>query len=532
MAIDKFKNDIISLANTIAKNEKLLLPFLEKKASDAAIQFPYDHTSLAMYNVIKRLASKNLTITRADLIELYNSNYTSNNKFASVFSEELGLRKDEREIKTAGQKTVNKVQENIDTIADPILLESLGAVFGDKLNVRKYNVKTANTASIETSRYLNKLNLSVKSSSVLDGDNKFLIVNSEFETPKGDTNILLPVQIIDDKVLAPSVFVTNAGVQDLNSDNVVKYVLANTGKRTNIKASDILKAISNMESKEIISNVSLAATKLASTKETMLSGNQILGQELVNYKKDLEVPKIIDNEFSTFTEKFASAVGVASFKFGNDKVLLGKNLIAKKLASFGYKNSQIKVLDVEDKNVIYAVAIDNVSFRVPVKLASEKVLNPEVIISNGSLKQFNSECISELFGNEVFDSRASAVNSKLYGLKPSELLTQVKQAMLESNYAKAEDALNLLQDSGDVKAYAIAFEIYSNGLSGITKQASEQKVCNKQIKVATSSQPICSHTNLPVNKTYVDKHGCCRPLYRKDMEETYQVASFATKVFF
>ena len=257
-----------------------------------------------------------------------------------------------------------------------------------------------------------------------------------------------------------------------------------------------------------------------------------MGQELVNYKKDLEVPKIIDNEFSTFTEKFASAVGVASFKFGNDKVLLGKNLIAKKLASFGYKNSQIKVLDVEDKNVIYTVAIDNVSFRVPVKLASEKVLNPEVIISNGSLKQFNSECISELFGNEVFDSRASAVNSKLYGLKPSELLTQVKQAMLESNYAKAEDALNLLQDSGDVKAYAIAFEIYSNGLSGITKQASEQKVCNKQIKVATSSQPICSHTNLPVNKTYVDKHGCCRPLYRKDMEETYQVASFATKVFF
>jgi len=529
MAIDKFKSGILSLATTIANNEKLLLPFLEKKASDVALQFPYDNTSLAMYNIITRLASNRTTISRAELVDIYNSNYNKNNKFASNFAEELGINSVEETIKLAGEKTVNHIDDQINSFADPILAGSLNQLFGGK-EFKGYTEKTASITATETARYLNKLNLTVKSASVVDGNEKFIIVNAEFETPKGQTNILLPVQILNNKPLAPSVFVTNTSVEDVSTETIKDYVLANLGKRVTVRASDVLSAITaKISTAKVISNVELAATKLASSKESTITPGSILEQKLVEFEKDVETPKYSDPEIESFASKFASPVGIASFKFGNDKVILGKNLINKKLASYNIKNSQVTVLDVEDNNVIYAVAADGISFRVPVKLSSQKVLSPEVLIANGSLKSFSQESINELFSVNSFDTRAAAVNSKQYGLKPSELLENIRAAVSERNYAKAEDALNILKDTNDTKAYAIGFNIYANSLSG--KEEVKPEVCNKQIKVANSVHAICSHTGLPVHKVYVDKEGNCRPMYRKEMDETYQVASFATKIF-
>jgi hypothetical protein len=53
------------------------------------------------------------------------------------------------------------------------------------------------------------------------------------------------------------------------------------------------------------------------------------------------------------------------------------------------------------------------------------------------------------------------------------------------------------------------------------------------VKNAHSSHRICGHTNLPLHKVYQDKEGNCRPLYRKEMDETYQGAYFLnSKIFF
>jgi hypothetical protein len=114
-------------------------------------------------------------------------------------------------------------------------------------------------------------------------------------------------------------------------------------------------------------------------------------------------------------------------------------------------------------------------------------------------------------------------------LKPSEVLNNLRQAMNDGNHAKAEDALNVLANCGDKKAYDVAFQVYMEGLSG--KKVAETK-CSLMVKSAVSEYPVCSHTGLPINKVFQDKDGNCRPLFRKGMDETYEGASFINAKIF
>lgn len=53
--------------------------------------------------------------------------------------------------------------------------------------------------------------------------------------------------------------------------------------------------------------------------------------------------------------------------------------------------------------------------------------------------------------------------------------------------------------------------------------------CDLLIKNAKNSKhPICGHTGLPINKVYTDKHGNCRPLFRRGQDESFEVGSYMT----
>lgn len=115
-------------------------------------------------------------------------------------------------------------------------------------------------------------------------------------------------------------------------------------------------------------------------------------------------------------------------------------------------------------------------------------------------------------------------------LKPSEVINNLKSALAEGNHAKAEDALNVLANCEDKKAYETGFQIYMDGMSGV--KVAEETKCSKMLKNAVSEYPICTHTGLPINKVYQDKNGYCRPLFRKGMDETYEGASFINAKIF
>ena len=110
------------------------------------------------------------------------------------------------------------------------------------------------------------------------------------------------------------------------------------------------------------------------------------------------------------------------------------------------------------------------------------------------------------------------------------LIQNIKVAVAEGNLTKAEDALNILSQSNDPKAHLMGFQAFMQGLSGHKVEAEQE--CSMVIKNATSEHPICAHTGLPIHKTYRDKDGNCRPLYRRGMEEGYEAATFMNHKIF
>ena len=46
------------------------------------------------------------------------------------------------------------------------------------------------------------------------------------------------------------------------------------------------------------------------------------------------------------------------------------------------------------------------------------------------------------------------------------------------------------------------------------------------MKTKHSKYILCSHTNLPLHKIYVDAQGDCQPIYRKGQDNSYEGAYF------
>ncbi len=145
------------------------------------------------------------------------------------------------------------------------------------------------------------------------------------------------------------------------------------------------------------------------------------------------------------------------------------------------------------------------------------------------VSSFSKEGVNQLYVNNQSDFKVAAAASPQYALKPSDLISNIKTSLHEGNADKAEDALNVLANAGDEKAYAIGFQAFLDGLGN--KTAAVSATCSHIIKNASSEHPICSHTGLPVHKTYLDKEGNCRPLYRKGVDESYEGAFFMNKIF-
>lgn len=285
-----------------------------------------------------------------------------------------------------------------------------------------------------------------------------------------------------------------------------------------------------------VSNVDLAVIKFNSQKETKAyDTNGILFQKTAAEDKNLVVntPKYKDNEIDSFAKSFDNASGISKFKFGAEKVNLGRTLISNKLNSFNLNNHQISVSGCNENQIIYAVSLNNgrVAFSVPVKIENNKIIDPTILISNAAIESFSIDGIKSLFTKESTDYNTAAVASPLYGLKVSELVQIVRSAMSEQNYAKAEDALNILETSKDDIAYKTAFELYTTGLNG--NVSPKKETCNMVVNNKSSKHTLCGHTGLPLHKVCKDKNGNCVPLYRQGMSDTREGAYFMnSKIFF
>lgn len=535
MSHDKIKQMVTSLANSLENNSKLAVPVLAAKLAKCSETYPHDQTIGSMSRIIEKMASNNsLFISRADLKSLYTKLYSNNTKFAQLFETELG---GDISYEPARKEYTHDESSELNTyqVGDSILSNALNTAFDKTIPLKMYSQEAANKAIKSVASILDSANVSPTSLSVDNGSEKFIVIRANYETPKGVTSLYVPVEVAANKISQASVFMGNLGPQEINYTNLKNYITATAGVKLKVTASMVLDALTKASSESrVVSDAEMALIKLNATRQgkSEFFQNQVVGLKVSEASvKDVTLPK--SNEFESFEKKFNSPQGIATFQFGAETLKTARDSVARDVIGFGYKNPQITVTGSDEKTVFYGVSLDagKVAFTVPVKIAGGKINKPNVILCQGSVSVFNKENINSLYVNNQTDYKVAAAASPSFGLTPSDLVNNIRVALNEGNHAKAEDALNVLAQSGDVKAYASGFSVYMKGLS-YKKASSPEPECTMIVKSSVSEHPICGHTGLPVHKVYQDQHGNCRPLYRRGMDETYEGASFMNSKIF
>lgn len=537
MSLHRLNEIVNRAAKALYDNEKFAIGVLAVRARKLAESNPYDQTAIGMSNFLaKRASSKAAFITRAELKDVYNRLYTAGNKFAPAFSDELGTTAElltPKIMERSASEGADFVQESYEKLADPILSNALVSAFDKTVPLKAYSNETAKSAERSCFHELNRNGLPPKKVQVVAGQPDVLICKASYETPKGESHVLVPVEVRESRALLPTVFLAKEGFLDINLKDLESHIVATAGKSFKVDVEQLLSVISNVKngSPTPMSDVERIIMKAAAAKETPLTHtiNGILYQELDKVAYDVEMPEYEQpQEVQDFAAKLNSQAGQAEFLFSKALVDLGRNLVTQNLKQFGHKQAQIGISGSNENTIFYAVSLDNRSgFKVPVKVANKKIQEPDVILAGGNLLPFTRESVSTVLADPA-PAGLMAVASPLYGLKPSDLVAQIRQAMEQNNYVKAEDALNVLREQGDDKAFRVAYDLYTAGLRGQLPNKEVQSACKLQYKSASSKHVICGHTNLPIHKVYQDANGDCQPLYRKNMEQSYEGASFST----
>ena len=530
-------NDILKAAQMLVDSEKIAIAGLAVKLRKITEMHPYDQTLVSMHNIVSKFDDNNrVFISRGDLKNLYNKLWSRGTKFADFFKEEMG------EVNNLASPQYAEKQEKpfqTKSFADPILANALESVFDNRIPLKLYSQELGKQALISVGSNLDAWNLRASKLEIDSGNENFLLIKAHYDTPKGITSIFIPIEVLANKISQPSFFIGNGGSQELNNTNIKTYLTQNAGAKLTIRNSDVMTLLNNVANSKTkkISSIALAAIRVNASKqvESPFFADTIIGQTIPTEPKNIQISLPQSGHFNSFAEKFASPLGFANLKFGVDKVNLGRATIVQALADLGIKNTQIAVADADDKTIVYAVNLSgNQAFHVPVKFANNRILTPEVLICNNETLPFNKKSIQQLGAKNQFDQRAAAATSPSYNLKPSELIDLVRSATLEGNLSKAEDALNVLSQSEDDKAYRIAFSVYTDSLS-LSKKASkeEEATCSMIVNSSSSKHPVCGHTGLPLHKVFQDQHGNCLPLYRKGMKETSNNAAYImnSKIF-
>jgi len=531
MSLDKIQQLVGNLAKAVNANERLATPLLAVKLAKCASAYPQDKTIGMVSRVVQDMAKRTTFIRKADFKSLYHQYQTFGTKFAELFQEELGEKPAEPSVTTFQRD--ESLQGNVYEVGDQVLANALESAFDKHAPLKMYSQPMATKALKSVGTTLDAWNLRPTQLTVSDGNDKFIVIKADYETPKGVTSFYVPVEVTKNDVVDPEVFMGNTGPEDLNHSAIKAYLTQQAGTKTKVGATDILAALTvATANKREVSAAELAVTRLNATRQgkSEFFADQVVGLKVeAAAKPDVKLPK--SDEFFSFEKEFTSPKGLASWRFGADKVAAGCTHITRELQSFGFTTPQVVITGNDENTIFYGVSLDTgkVAFTVPVKITEGKLTKPAFLLCNGSLAPFDRAGINQLVSQNKYDVKVAAVASTMSTLKPSELITNIRQALDEGNHAKAEDALNVLANCGDKRAYDTAFQVYMDGLAG--KKTAETK-CSRMVKSAVSEYPVCSHTGLPINKVYQDKDGNCRPLYRKGMDETYEGATFINAKIF
>lgn len=502
-------HDAIKVATRFVESQQeIWLPALQDKAEKVAQAFPNDPTCVSMSQVLTKRASKTNLISRAEFNQLYQQTWTPNNKFSQHFEGELGLER----IPEAKAKEFKDPLPKVE--ADPTYLHAFNSFWDKKAT---YQAPAALKKEVMDACRITLKNLATpaRSLEVVAANADWMICRAGFETPKGETAILIPVETKDSQVSLPNQFAHSVGWVELTTDLLQNHLKTSAGRVLEAKADQLLKSLTKQATAPLnavdVAIMKAKLAKVASASEI----NDIGVQYKQAFTQETEVPRAPETEETrSFSAQLATHAGAACVMFSKATVEKGRELVARSLLNLGY-TAQVGVAGSTKDTITYAASIANQGFRVPVKVANGLPTPPQFAFMNGSMADFSSAGIGELL-SEGSDQQAHKAASTLGNAGDGNVVAALDRALANQHWEKAEDALSVLSQ-GDPDLYRVAFQAYQQALSGKLVKTAETK-CAAPRKDRNHLGEVCSHTGLPVDQVYQDKFGQCRPLHRRGRE--------------
>lgn len=526
----RLQTQLVRAAQVVADSEKFLVGVLAVRAEKFAQAQPYDPCAVGMANYLKKKAAgPNALISRAEFKQVYGKLYSQNSLFGEEFATELGT--------TAGllapQRTNRSPLEGNDLISeaasktDPILRQGLDSAFDSSIPYKTYSPATAVSAEKSCFHELNRQGLPPRKVTVVAGRADLLLCQANYETPKGISSVLIPVEIRDAKALLPTIFLTARGCLDLNATDLEEHLVSSAGKSYQIDTQKVLEVLSSAKNpkSQPLSEVEKIVMRVNAKKETPANHfDTSIFQEIDKKAEYFKFPEAkIPQELQSISDSLISQAGQAEFLFGKKSIDTGTQLVRQILSDLGHRSVQIRIASVRAEGPVYVAALDSrTAVKIPVKMGKNSVTPPGMCLVAGKVFSLNADGLKAA-QQEVPALEVQASASPNYDLKSGHLLNQLKVAMLSENYLKAEDILNVLDQRGDKKALTSAQTIYRAGLKG--ELLPELSKCASSYTSSVSSQRICAHTNLPIDKVYQDQDGNCHPKYRQGMSESFDGAA-------
>jgi len=522
-SIQDLRRFVDEIGKKLAASEKFFTGRLATRLTKAAREFPQDQTIIQMAAFLARRADNpgGHLITRSELKQALNDLWSNDTQCHAFLQKELGENPNNLVGATMAKAHHEKEGELVDDLyhkyADQRLVSELEAAFDKNVQYRPYDPAVAKQAEAACRRALPG-NPAVRA---VDGREFAILCQAAYETPRGQSNVLIPVEVVKGHALLPTTFLSQAGVQQLSKESVEKHVVGTAGRHFRVDASQLFEAIHRAKfgASPELDDVEHAVMMLkAREKSAQHTPDGILYQEVDPAQNEVVIPE--SPETQTFAAELSSTAGSAEFVFGKTAVNTGRGVIKMMLKDFGYDDAQIKVTNFNNDSIIYAVAVNGAGIKVPVKVAKRNgkysVCRPTTILAGGSMDEFTRKGIRTALGSNDQTLAAAAVG---YDLKnPQALIGEVDAAIQVGDLRRAGEAVAALKASGDQKAFSYAFMTYLDAIENGQKKEASPKPQMKTIKIGGNE--VEATTGLPVDKVYMDENGNVQAKYRKNMSKT------------
>lgn len=525
--IQDLRSFVAELSNKLASADRFFTARLATRLTKAAQEHGQDHTIVQMANFLNRRANApgGHLISRAELADVYNRLYTSNTKCAAYLEDELGGIKAHNLPEAPKTTRSPREGESIDDLysrhADQKLVAELESALDKNTTYRAYNPVVGKRAEQIVAAVLPG-NPVVRA---VDGRDYAILCEATYATPKGKTSVIIPVEVIKDSVLVPTVFLTPAGFENLTHKLVEAHVVRTAGKSFRVNSEQVLNVIkkakciaSGEPEREGLDNVDAAVMAF----KAKTGGNDITHEGILYQKVDPEVKNVKlpeSKQTQQFANQLGSVAGQAEFVFGTKAVGMGKYWVQNGLESLGYTNVQVKVANIQNDAIIYAVAVAGSGFKVPVKVQEGRAIPPKMVLAASGIETFDKNGIKNALG--AGDIKASSVALGYDLTNPAGLIKEVQAACDSGDVERAGDAFKALAATGDETATKYAFDLYMGALEG----KKEAKVAPKMKTIKIGGNVVEATTGLPIDQVYVDEYGQVQRKYRQYAEKTDQVAA-------